>query len=55
MIIETYFVDNLHQKWHYDQQYPLRTYKIGEKVLKYNAKLATKIGRKLKEKWDGPY
>ncbi|CAG8729738.1 31852_t:CDS:2 [Gigaspora margarita] len=27
----------------------------GEKVLKYNAKLGSKIGGKLEEKWNGPY
>ncbi|CAG8546026.1 15706_t:CDS:1, partial [Gigaspora rosea] len=45
----------LQQKWYYDSQHPLRTYEIGEKVLKYNAKLGSKIGGKLEEKWNGPY
>ncbi|CAG8722111.1 19116_t:CDS:2, partial [Gigaspora rosea] len=40
----------LYQKWHHDQQHPLQTYQVGEKVLKYNAKLAAKIGEKLEEK-----
>lgn len=45
----------LYQKWHHDQQHPLQTYEVGEKVLKYNAKLAAKIGGKLEEKWSGPF
>ncbi|CAG8822507.1 29241_t:CDS:1, partial [Gigaspora margarita] len=43
------------QKWYHDSQYPLQTFEIGKEVLKYNAKLGSKIGGKLEEKWSGPY
>lgn len=43
------------QKWYHDSQHPLQTFEIGEEVLKYNARLGSKIGGKLEEKWSGPY
>ncbi|CAG8832885.1 35069_t:CDS:2, partial [Gigaspora margarita] len=36
-------------------QYPLQSYEIGAKVMRYKARLGQKLGGKLEEKWTGPY
>ncbi|CAG8672754.1 4842_t:CDS:2, partial [Ambispora leptoticha] len=43
------------QKQYHDQQHPLPSFEIGDKVLRYRAKLGQQLGGKLKEKWMGPY
>ncbi|CAG8619686.1 24753_t:CDS:2 [Cetraspora pellucida] len=43
------------QKWSHDRQYPLQSFGIGDKVLRYRAKLGKQLGDKLEEKWSGPY